>query len=485
MIRPVKIIAVIVCVLAAVAVVTLIGINLYLQSADVQQRIRVATEDAIGAPVTVRSTIYTPWSGLTLSGLKVPPWIQPAPNMFEAAKFSVRFELLPLLNRRFVIREVALEKPVFALRQRDDGAWSTIAPVDDAPPVQAPGVLVPMAEGELVLQPPVVPGDQPAMPSLPAEPEVRIAVTPYVIELRKMQIRDGSLLLVDKRGRPAVVLRGISITAQMTSMTSGSGEFSVDALEFAESLKPDALRGTFTFTDDRITIDDIVCELADGLLKGHLVIEGLQSDEPEFKLIAAADQISIPRLLIDATGEAVGASGTATATMQFSGNPRNAKSLEGLGNIKLNDARMLPVDFIRQIGLMFRIDELQMLDLTEAGMDFSIANERVNVDRLLMRSDNLIITAEGPIRFNGKMDLDARLMLSEKLQNQLRPVLSDNFTASEDAAFRQVTFSVKGRLSRPETNLVERMTGFQLGSFGGLLRGLFQVPKRDRPSEDK
>ncbi|MFY8215986.1 MAG: hypothetical protein ACOVMP_05225, partial [Chthoniobacterales bacterium] len=129
MFRPVKIIAAFAGVLAALAVVALIGINLYLQSADVQQRIRDATEDAIGAPVTVRSTIYTPWSGLTLSGLQVPPWIQPAPNMFEASKFSVRFELLPLLNRRFVIREVALEKPVFALRQREDGAWSTVAPV--------------------------------------------------------------------------------------------------------------------------------------------------------------------------------------------------------------------------------------------------------------------------------------------------------------------------------------------------------------------
>jgi len=468
--------------LGLLAVVTLIGINLYLQSADVQQRIRVATEDAIGAPVTVRSTIYTPWSGLTLSGLKVPPWIQPAPNMFEAANFSVRFELLPLLNRRFVIREVNLEQPVFALRQRDDGVWSIVPPAESEAMVGTMPSLVPDASVVTeVPQPPTVAVTQ----EVPRPPMVKRAVTPYVVELRKVHVLDGSLVLLDKRGRPLVVLRGVRATAQMDSMTSGSGEFSIDKLEFAEALKPRTLRGNFTFSGDKVSITDIACDLADGVFTATLDIDALRSGKPEFELIADAQNVSIPRLLIDATGEAVGASGTASANFKLSGSPKATKSLRGTGSVELTEARMQPVDFIRQIGLLLRIDELQMLDLTEAEAQFSIADERVNVDRMLLRSSNLIITAEGPIRFNGKMNLDARLLLSEKLQNQLRPVLSDNFTASEDAAFQQVTFTVKGQVSRPETNLVERMTGFKLGSFGGIIRGLFQTPKQNREIEDE
>lgn len=484
MFRPVKIIAAFAGVLAALAVVALIGINLYLQSADVQQRIRDATEDAIGAPVTVRSTIYTPWSGLTLSGLQVPPWIQPAPNMFEASKFSVRFELLPLLNRRFVIREVALEKPVFALRQREDGAWSTVAPVGSVATATVPVPGFP-AEQLPIEQSPMPGAPEPTLPAIVEQPMVKRAVTPYVVELRKLQVRDGSLLLVDKRGRPLLVLRGIRATAEMESMTAGRGDFYVETLEVAEVLKPDALRGKFSFSRESVSISEIVCDLAGGIITATLDIDQLRSGKPEFNLSADAKNVSIPRLLIDATGEAVGASGTAAAKFEFSGSLKDRKSLRGIGTVDLANARMQPVDFIRQIGLMLRIDELQMLDLTEAGAEFSIADERVNVDRLLLRSENLMITAEGPIRFNGKMNLDARLLLSEKLQNQLRPVLSDNFTASEDAAFQQVTFTVKGRVSRPETNLVERMTGFKLGSFGGLLRGLFQVPKRETPPEDE
>jgi hypothetical protein len=483
--RPVKIITLIAGALAALVVVALIGINLYLQSADVQQRIRDATEDALGAPVTVSSTTYTPWGGLTLSGLKVQPWIQPAPNMFEAAKFSVRFELLPLVNRRFVIREVALEKPVFALRQREDGVWSTAEPAGDVAAAAVPELVPDLGLGHLPVEPSVPGAPIATRPSVGELPMVKRAVTPYVVELRKLQVRDGSLLLVDKRGRPLAVLRGIRATAQMESISSGHGDFYVERLEFAEALKPDSLQGKFSFSGEKIAVSEIVCDLADGKITATLDIDGLRSGKPVFKLSAEAANVSIPRLLIDATGEAVGASGTAAAKIEFSGSLKDTKSLRGAGAVDLANARMQPVDFIRQIGLMLRIDELQMLDLTEAGAEFSIADERVNVDRLLLRSENLMITAEGPIRFNGKMNLDARLLLSEKLQNQLRPVLSNNFTASEDAAFQQVTFTVKGLVSRPETNLVERMTGFKLGSFGGLLRGLFQVPKRETPSENE
>jgi hypothetical protein len=478
-IRPAKIIAVIFCVLAAVALIALIGINLYLQSGDVQQRIRLATEDAVGAPVSVRSTLYTPWSGLTMSGLTIPPWIQPAPNMFEAAKFSLRFELMPLFNRRFVVREVNLDEPVFALRQREDGAWSTAPPADAlkptpvAPPVTAESparYATPGAPREVEDLPQVITGRPPAMP--------------YVVELRKLHVRNGTLLLVDNRGRPMVVLRDVQVTTDMKSMTSGSGEFSVAKMEFGGALKPRNLRGKFSFAGRTLNVTDILCDLAEGTLSAQLDVIGIDGPASSFEFLLEAKDISIPALLVDATGEAVGASGTAVGTLQLRGNPSRAESLTGRGLVELDGARMQPVDFIRQIGTMLSIDELQMLDLTEAGAEFSIANKKVNIERLLLRSDNLMIAAEGPIRFDGKMDLDARLLLNEKLQRQLRPLLSNNFTASENADFQQVTFSVKGRMSRPETNLVERMTGIQLGSFGGLIRGLFKTPKRPQPADE-
>lgn len=457
----------------------LLGINLYLQSTDVQQRIRYATEDAIGAPVSVRSTTYTPWSGLTLSGLTVPAWVGTAPNLFEAARFSVRFEIFPLFQRRFVIREVTLDRPVFSLRQSQSGVWTTRAPEEEGPRIIPEIVIDP--------EPQIVPPVAEATPVPPVEipPTERPESVPYEIELRKVRVVNGSIILTNNRGRPALVVSDFRMTGTMDSTTSGSGTFSASIIDIGETLKPRNLTGNFAFEGGHAYLTNIRTDLADGWLQTEIELSGLDSSQPEFALELEGDEISIPRLLVEAAGEAVGASGTATVKLALSGNLALADTIAGGGRLELNDARMQPVDFIRQIGSLLRIDELQMLDLAEATLDVSVASGRVNVDRLYLQSDNLIIAAEGPIKFDGSLDLDARLLLNTKLQRQLRAVLSRNFEPSEDADYRQVTFDITGTMARPETNLVERMTGIQIGSFGGLLRGLLQPPRQQEREENE
>ena len=90
-----KIILGILAALVILLVVALVGINLYLQSGDVQQRIRLATEQALGTPVTVKRTVFTPWGGLTLSGLSLPDPTTAGSNLVEAPKFSVQFQFFP------------------------------------------------------------------------------------------------------------------------------------------------------------------------------------------------------------------------------------------------------------------------------------------------------------------------------------------------------------------------------------------------------
>jgi hypothetical protein len=61
---------------------------------------------------------------------------------------------------------------------------------------------------------------------------------------------------------------------------------------------------------------------------------------------------------------------------------------------------------------------------------------------------------QGPIRFNGKMNLDARLLVNLKLQRQLRGVLGKNLVDSEDPEYRQIPFSVTaGSTTRKPTCL--------------------------------
>jgi hypothetical protein len=128
------------------------------------------------------------------------------------------------------------------------------------------------------------------------------------------------------------------------------------------------------------------------------------------------------------------------------------------------------VDFLIKLGELLKIDELQLLKLSDAKIDVTIRHERVQVDDIILKSDNLILRGSGPIRFNGKMNLDARLLVNLKLQYQLSGVLGKNLVDSEDPEYRQIPFSVTGRIDNPKTDLLHKLIGAKVGQeVGGML----------------
>ena len=81
-------------------------------------------------------------------------------------------------------------------------------------------------------------------------------------------------------------------------------------------------------------------------------------------------------------------------------------------------------------------DELQLLKLSDAKIDATIRDERVQVDDIRYRSPhNSILRGNGPIRFDGKMNLDVRLLVNLKLQHKLRGALGKNLVDSEDPEY--------------------------------------------------
>jgi hypothetical protein len=93
------------------AAIVLLCINLSLQSSGVEQRIRDAALRSLGTEVQIRSTMYTPWSGLVLRGISVADPTNANLNIVEATALRVRFSFVPLLKNRFVITECTLFEP--------------------------------------------------------------------------------------------------------------------------------------------------------------------------------------------------------------------------------------------------------------------------------------------------------------------------------------------------------------------------------------
>lgn len=432
--------------LLGVLALGLLCINLYLQSSGVQQRIRTAAEKELGAELQIRRTTYTPWGGLYLGGLSLPDPVTPERKSAEARGLRIRISLLPLFWGRFVVREASLIEPVLVIRQGADGNW-----------------ILPFAR------------------RAPKEPGMPDATTPsgkkgpsFRAELQRVRLAGGTILFLDAKNRELLALEKVDGTARLLPDDNGEGAFYVARMEFFQSLKPAKIGGPFTWDGRVLNFPEITGQLAGGTLTGSYRLE--TGGDPRFALTTRLEGVLLKKLVEDAHIEPGKTEGQLRGTFELAGDPRNSDSLEGSGHLELVAAQLRPMEFLVKLGELFQIDELQLLKLHEATADFTVSDERVRIGGLTLKSENLIISGTGPIRFNGKLNLEARLLVNEKLQRQLRGVLGNQLVESDVPGYRQIPFTVTGRLDSPKTDLLDKIIGVKIGGeVPGILKQLFQA----------
>jgi hypothetical protein len=441
-------------VLAAAAIV-LLCINLYLQSDGVQQRIRDAAARSLGAEVKIRSAVYTPWSGFVLRGISVPDSTNANLNIAEAAALRVRFALAPLLNRRFVITECTLFGPKLIVRQLENGDW-----------------LIPMRPARTQVP------DALSEPSLSTTKEAS-----FKAELQHFRLRSGNIVFLNAKNRAIVTLDRTDISGQIALDRSAAGIFEIGKADLFNSLKPRKIGGPFAWDGRVLDLPDIQGSLAGGKLIGKYRVES--SEQPSFVLALQLTGVLLRKLVEEAQLEPGKTEGILQGSVNLGGDPRNSDSITGTGHFELVSAKLKPVNFLTKLGELLQIDELQLLKLSDARVDVTVRDERVQVDDIILKSDNLILRGKGPVRFNGRMNLDAQLLFNLKLQRQLRGVLGKNLVDSEDPEYRQIPFTVTGRIDNPKTDLLDKLIGAKVGQdVGGMLINILRS-NAPQKSEDK
>ncbi|MEI6277799.1 MAG: AsmA-like C-terminal region-containing protein [Verrucomicrobiae bacterium] len=441
-----------------------LGLNIYLQSQGLQFRIREAAFSAVGTPVTIQGAHYAPWSGFTVSGITVPQ-TQGMPPFFEAASVNFRFAFLPLLQGRLAVKEVTVNSPV--LISKNPPARKPAPPAET--PVATPVTETPAAVEKLAGAVEITVPEQPEASRAPA------------IEVRRVNVRDGRAQIYDSKGGLILAAEGVRITAEVRPGGRIAGKFDIEEASAGSSVHPRRITGTFTWKAGRLVVPDIRGKLSGGELTGSFELDPATG----FSATAAVDGTLLKTLAEDAGISADGAKGRLFAKGSMRGTPGDPESITGLAEIALQEARFQPLDIIRQIGDLMNIRELQMLELKTAEARLAIRNQQAIMENLVLESENLVMDATGPVGFDGKMKLRARLHLNEKLRKDLSGLLGDNFQDSERAGFRQVPFSVTGTISRPKTDLLDKLAGFRIGQdLGGLLKNLFRVPAKEKKDQE-
>jgi uncharacterized protein involved in outer membrane biogenesis len=446
-------------VLFGVLALALLLVNIYLQSSSVQERIRAGVGKQMGGEVTVRSTMYLPWTGLVLRGISVPDARQANAKMFDAEAVRVRFALLPLLKKQFVVTELTVFGPTLLANQSANGAWVFPA----ASPKEAKPEAIPEGVVEAVT-------DKPK--------------STFSVEVQRVRIRNANTTFYDAKGKPLLTLSNINIDARTTPKKALRGRFDVGTLDLANLLIPTDITGEFVWNGKTLLVSNIDGKLAGGKLLGKYRLD--VRPETKFSLEAAVDGAKLKKLAEDIGAPTSGTAGVANAQLILSGDPKKTASFVGNGSLDLINAKLTPLAIIQQIGTILGVDELQMLRLKNANATFQIRDDKVEIEKAVMQSENIIISGQGPIRLDGKMKINAQLLVNQKIQKQLRGMLSDNFVESADPNYKQLEFRITGTVQKPKTDLIDKLTGMNIGSdMGGLLNRFFRRPSSQPTPEKK
>lgn len=458
----------------AAYVILVVAVNLYLQSKGVQDRVRQAASEAAGVPVEIQGTCYIPWSGLVVSGVVVPHDGEARLPLLNVESVSIRFETFALLRGHFVVTDILIQSPVLLAFQKSDGSWSrphAYSPQTSAAPVERPAAPPEGTPGPTVVTPTLEP------------PSVHAAVdrSPSV-SVERVRVRNGTIYLDDVRGRRMGVIEGIEISVTPAKDGTINGDFKVKKINLFDKMTLQATEGTFLWRKGYFEIPALKAVWGEGSLDGRLALNW--GDEARFAVSLKAADVSLSALATDAGVRVEGTKGTLLGTGEMSGVTGHPATFVGGAHIELMNARLQPVDFIRQIGDLMSIEELQMLALKEARADFAIANEQIVAKNILMESKNLVIEASGPAGFDGRLDLAAKLHVNDRLRRDLRAILGNDLIASDREGYKALPFSVKGTLSRPESDLLDKVAGVKLGrDVSNVLQNLLRLPAPKKPKK--
>ena len=440
--------------------------NIYLQSSAVQDRLRDAISRHAGMPAKIRQSYYTPWSGVTLSGIALQPTDAVGKPFLEAKSLEASVVFFELLKGRIVVKHISLESPAIEIRQASKPAPQ--AAPEPLPADSMEAVEVPLP-GPSLVQKELPPRATPAAGEKSAE-------APKIV-IEAFRVDNGRALFFDSKGDKILELEGIFLDAKPAGDQRISGTYRIERGVVWNSIRPRTFAGRFEWDHGRLTLPDFQAVLADGNLSGQFEWQ----PDKTFAMATQLEGVSLKTLANDAGLDAEGTQGQLFGKLVLGGIADQPATFQGSAEASLVEARMEPIELIRQFGEILRVNELQVLELQAAEAAFTIRDEKVLVDRLVLASANFMIDATGETAFTGALDLDARLHVNEKMRKETRGFIGKNFKPSETEGFVHMPFSVTGTLARPKSDLLDKVVGLRIGQdVGGLLKNLLRMPQKQK-----
>ncbi|HEY1770173.1 MAG TPA: type II secretion system protein GspN [Chthoniobacterales bacterium] len=445
------------------ACAVLLGVNLYVQSQGVHNRIQQELSQRLDTPLRLRQISVTPWSGLKLNGITIPqmrPGI--AGDFLDAETFQLRVQFWSLFSDRLVIRQVLLIKPRVVWPQNSAGKWR----LPELPPEK---IVTPRVSS---VSPTAAPN--PAATIAPNENKTTNAeTTPFTPEIRRVNLRDGEFTFLDSADRVVARFDGLDFTSSFRTATDIQGDATIAKISLRDRFFIEHLTSPLDYDPRALVFSNISAQAAGGVLSGNFRMQ-LQARDTPFQVAIKFRDLQASQLIANAGGSPNMLAGKLEGSLEASGETAQSDALTGHGEIFLRGGTLQQYSLLVALGQLLQIDELTQLHLEQAEVHFRISPGVVTIDQLLLRSPNIRLSATGTIDFDGHMHLNSQLALDDKIRRQLFSPIRENFQPIADPpGYAAIDFHVNGTVDRPKTDLMDKVVGRDLRDLGGVISTLF------------
>lgn len=443
--------------LAVLALVSVVGVNLYVQSPGARDRIQAELSKALNTPLRITNTSLSPWGGLSINGITIPG---ETGTMLDAASFKANYRALPLFRRELVIHEVVLDRPNLIWIQNAEGkwVWPQLAKKDQ---------------------------DEPGEKPEPKETKKRDRGrgSGFRVTVSGFKVNQGSVELLTADQQKVATLTDVNLTYSELSEERISGLAAIGRVAWSGGVAIDTVQTTFSYINGTLEIPDLQGNLGGGTMRGSLRINR-KADHAPFTLAMKLEQVDLAKLATEAAWPAGTAGGTLEAEVELHGNANKFEQAEGKGRINVARGQFRHLEFFQTIGQVLGVPELADLRLKQAHAEFHLADEKVFIEGLTLEAPELELFTHGVVRFDQALSLEARLSLSERIR--LPSFVKDSFIATDKPGQRAIEFKIGGRIDRPKTDLAEKLVGKRLGNqVEELFTNIFGGKKKKKEEEGR
>ena len=478
--------------IVGVALLILLGVNMYVQSRGTQARIQQELSQRLGAPLRIQRISVTPWAGLKLTGITIPQTRPGVSSDFLRAKsFRLRIRFSSLFGGHLVIKEISLINPEIVWAQNADGKWrlpsmpqppaETIVPERPAPTeVPVTGSPSPPAEQNVVVQ------ESPTKPVKPPPVRVENQSAPFTPEVQRVNVVEARFRFLDEKLQSVATFEDVDFRSSFRSASDLRGNITIAKTSLRDRFFLQQLESPLHYDSSELDFSQITARAGEGQISGRFTIQPQAEDSP-FTVSIKFEEVQADKIITEAGGQRGTVTGKLEGHLDASGKTADPDALQGSGEIILHDGQVRQYSLLVALGQLLQIQELQQLKLDQAQVKYHINPGVVTIDELVFRSENIRLSAKGTVSFDGKLQLESQLAVNEKMRSQLFRAIRDNFKPIDDPGYTAVNFEVSGTVGRPKTNLMDKLIGRDLKDLSSVINGLMgggKSEKKKKPAQE-